>query len=94
MNVRKVITTDHSPFTGYERLGCRCEACREHHNARVRANRQRRLKDGNLSHGTRSAFDAGCRCEDCRRARREAAVKLRESERERARYWARKDGAA
>lgn len=75
--------TDHSPIAGYERHGCRCDACVAGHNARVRENRRQRLAEGRLSHGTRSAYDAGCRCEDCGKARREAYTRLREYERQR-----------
>lgn len=75
--------TDHSPTTGYERHNCRCEACVAHHNARVKQNRQERLADGRLTHGTRSAYDAGCRCVDCSEVRRAAYRRLREYERQR-----------
>lgn len=69
--------TDHSPWRGYDQRGCRCEACVAVHNARVRRNRAERLASGNLTHGARSAYDAGCRCTDCKRARREAYLRLK-----------------
>lgn len=48
----------------YERHGCKCAGCRAAHADRVRRNRADRLAAGRLTHGTRSAYDAGCRCTD------------------------------
>lgn len=69
---------NHGTCAAYERHGCRCDTCREHHNARVRADRARRLADGNLNHGTRSAYDAGCRCAACKAVRSAADKAYRE----------------
>lgn len=59
-------TPNHGTYTMYARRGCRCDSCKEYQRARVAKNRSDRLKTGNLSHGTRSAYDAGCRCMDCK----------------------------
>ena len=62
----------HGTYTAYARHGCRCDACRAYQNARVARNRADRLAGGRLTHGTRSAYDAGCRCDACYQARRVA----------------------
>jgi hypothetical protein len=64
------MTINHGTCAAYERHHCRCDLCRETHNARVRANRADRLASGRIVHGTRSAYDAGCRCDACFEARR------------------------
>lgn len=62
------------------RRGCRCTPCRGANAARVRDNRAARLADpARLTHGTRSAYDAGCRCRECWLTRRDA-------------YWIREGG--
>jgi hypothetical protein len=60
----------HGTYGTYFHLKCRCFACREYQRARVARNRAARLASGNLSHGSRSAYDAGCRCDQCLSARR------------------------
>lgn len=72
--MRREIPMTHAPRK-YED-GCRCEACVFLHNERVKRNRRERLERGELSHGTRSAYDAGCRCADCKRVRAEAYRRL------------------
>lgn len=72
----------HGTEYAYARLDCRCDPCRETHNARVRRNRAERLEAGRVNHGTRSGYDTGCRCEPCRSARQQAAVRLEESARD------------
>lgn len=62
----------HGTYSTYARGACRCDLCVTQQRERVRANRADRLASGRLSHGTRSAYDAGCRCDLCRRARVEA----------------------
>ena len=66
----------HGSVAGYDWHGCRCTRCTETHSSRVRRNRADRLAAGQLSHGTRSAYDAGCRCEACKQARRAAYIRL------------------
>jgi hypothetical protein len=68
----------HGTASGYERHGCRCDLCRANHNERVARNRADRLASGPLSHGTRSAYDAGCRCAACMEDRRRAYAELSE----------------
>lgn len=60
----------HGTSTAYDRCGCRCEVCRGWQAHRVRRNRKARLAAGRLTHGTRSAYDAGCRCPACKDARK------------------------
>lgn len=55
----------HGTYTGYYWHKCRCSKCTEYQRTRVARNRADRLASGRLSHGTRSAYDAGCRCEPC-----------------------------
>lgn len=57
---------EHGTYTMYFRQKCTCEKCRKYQRDRVRRNRADRLKKNRLSHGTRSAYDAGCRCVHCR----------------------------
>ena len=64
----------HPSDYSYQTRGCRCDGCKAVHNARVARNRADRKAAGNLSHGTRSAYDAGCRCDRCRNVRRVAYV--------------------
>lgn len=71
----------HGTYRRYWIDKCRCEACREYQRARVARSRAERLARGELTHGKRSAYDAGCRCDQCRDARREARVRLNEYER-------------
>lgn len=60
---------------GY-RSGCKCVICRAANALRVARNRARRAADPDrLSHGTRSAYDAGCRCEPCTDERRIAYLR-------------------
>ena len=66
----------HGTYTAYFWYWCRCGRCREYQNKRVARNRAARLATGNLSHGTRSAYDAGCRCGICKTARNEAWKRL------------------
>lgn len=68
--------TVHGTYTMYFRKECRCWRCRDYQSGRVRRNRAARLAAGRLSHGTRSAYDAGCRCIPCRGARQEAYQRL------------------
>jgi hypothetical protein len=49
-----------------------CPECRARQRVRVARNRAERLAEGRLSHGKRSAYDAGCRCYRCEDARQEA----------------------
>lgn len=65
-------TLEHGTYTMYARKKCRCDECRGYQRNRVAKNRADRLKSGNLSHGSRSAYDAGCRCLSCKNARSEA----------------------
>ena len=65
-------SSKHGTYTMYARKKCRCDECRSYQNSRVSRNRAQRLADGNLSHGTRSSYDAGCRCTSCSRARQVA----------------------
>jgi hypothetical protein len=60
----------HGTYTAYGRYRCRCVACVAYQNGRNQRNRADRKSSGRLSHGTRSAYDAGCRCDDCLGARR------------------------
>lgn len=69
-------TVQHGTYTRYARMGCRCPMCREYQRAKVERSRAARLAAGSLSHGTRSAYDAGCRCSDCSAARRDAYKRL------------------
>lgn len=62
----------HGSKTYYQVYGCRCPECVTYQRERVARNRAERLASGRLTHGTRSAYDAGCRCENCRSARRRA----------------------
>lgn len=66
----------HGTAYTYQTLGCRCDVCVLAFRARkgrlCKANRLDRLRSGRLSHGTRSAYDAGCRCGPCREVRRAA----------------------
>lgn len=66
----------HGSCARYELDGCRCPLCKHNHNERVKRNRRERLESGLLSHGTRSAYDAGCRCPECAAARRDAYRRL------------------
>lgn len=62
----------HGTYTAYARWDCRCRECVAYQNDRVRRNRAERKATGRLSHGTRSAWDAGCRCESCLATKRSA----------------------
>ena len=64
----------HGTYTMYGKRGCRCAECREGQRARVARNRAERLAAGRLTHGTRSAYDAGCRCQWCKAERRAASA--------------------
>lgn len=66
----------HGSHYRYKMLGCRCPMGVEAHRRRTEESRMNRLLEGRLSHGTRSAYDAGCRCDDCRKARRDAYRRL------------------
>jgi hypothetical protein len=66
----------HGTYNAYFWGECRCTLCREGQRQRVARNRAERLASGSLSHGTRSAYDAGCRCEPCKDARRAAYQRL------------------
>jgi hypothetical protein len=63
----------HGTYGAYGRRHCRCDECKDFQRDRNARNRADRLASGRLSHGTRSAYDAGCRCDDCKEARRVAA---------------------
>jgi hypothetical protein len=67
----------HGTYAMYFKEKCRCTACRVYQRNRVRRNRAERLATGNLTHGTRSSYDAGCRCMDCYRARQRAYARER-----------------
>jgi len=60
----------HGTYSKYAKGQCRCDRCSTYQRERVARNRSERLRDGNLKHGTRSAYDCGCRCEACRAERR------------------------
>jgi hypothetical protein len=62
----------HGTNYAYEYAGCRCDQCCAFQRERVARNRADRLADGRLTHGTRSAWDAGCRCLACLDRRRAA----------------------
>ena len=66
----------HGTYSTYFWHMCRCTECREGQRQRVARNRAERLASGSLSHGTRSAYDAGCRCEPCKDVRREVYARL------------------
>lgn len=66
-------TLNHGTYTMYARRKCRCDECKAYQRNRVAKNRAERLATGNLTHGTRSAYDAGCRCMYCKKARSIAA---------------------
>lgn len=66
-------TLEHGTYTMYARRKCRCDKCRGYQRARVAKNRADRLKTGNLSHGSRSSYDAGCRCLACKKSRADAS---------------------
>lgn len=69
-------STVHGTYAAYFWRDCRCTACATYQSARNARNRADRLASGRLSHGARSAYDAGCRCEPCKEARREAYRRL------------------
>jgi hypothetical protein len=73
----------HGTESAYEWHDCRCDRCRLRHNERVRRNRAERLAAGRLTHGTRSAYDAGCRCDQCRVAKADADALYKRRVRER-----------
>lgn len=62
----------HGTYAAYAKDKCRCVECRGYQSARNAQNRADRLASGRLSHGRRSAYDAGCRCELCLGARQAA----------------------
>lgn len=64
----------HGTYSQYFRRKCRCEECRAYQRNRVAKNRAERLADGRLSHGKRSAYDAGCRCSQCKAVRIRANI--------------------
>jgi hypothetical protein len=68
----------HGTYTAYFRHWCRCDACRTYQADRIRRIRADQLATGRLSHGLRSAYDAGCRCEPCRTVKRLADARYRE----------------
>lgn len=70
---------DHGTVTRYRNYKCRCLMCRAAHREATARNRADRLASGRLSHGTRSAYDAGCRCVDCTRVHKEAHRAYRRS---------------
>ena len=53
----------HGKYGAYA-AGCRCDACRDYQNTRVRASRAARLAEGRVSHGN-AGWDDGCRCDIC-----------------------------
>ncbi len=61
---------NHGTSAAYDGAGCRCDVCRGYQAMRVRRNRRERVAAGRLTHGTRSAYDAGCRCPACKDARK------------------------
>ena len=70
------LSARHGTYAMYYRGNCNCRRCREYQRQRVARSRAERLATGRLSHGTRSAYDAGCRCDPCKAARREAYLRL------------------
>jgi len=66
----------HGTLSAYRNHGCRCTRCTDAQAMSSRRNRLSRLSSGRLSHGSRSAYDAGCRCGQCRSARIEAYGRL------------------
>lgn len=62
----------HGTINGYRNDGCRCIHCKAAKKHYERDRRSAYLAGANISHGTRSAWDAGCRCDECRAARRDA----------------------
>jgi len=72
--------------------GCRCQECKDAHNAYDRAryhmnNARRQTREILSNHGTNTAYQHGCRCEQCRTAHRIAASKYRGRYKEKKRAW-------
>ena len=61
----------HGTQNGYANRKCRCDPCREAHNAHVRkySRKKRASKVGPLVHGTLHGYQGwACRCEPCKEA--------------------------